>query len=527
MHISFPRTFLALVVCSLVACLAIQFGYLPLSVSAAVEKAGYSDFAFDSSVGDTATADKPQSKLWFNDGFWWAVLFHSASKTYHIYKLNWPATWVDTGTVVDNRILSRADCLWDGTHLYVASSISSNDAKVTNEGRLYRYSYDTSTDSYSLDAGFPAIMMTGLAETIVMDKDSTGQLWVTYTQNSKVYVNRSTTDDATWGTPFVLPMTEANVFPDDISTLVSYSINGNGNIGVLWSSHNTNPITDPNAAMYFAWHKDNDADDVWQPAQAIYKGACIADDHLNIKSFQADQSGQLYAAIKTSYADNIKDCGGGTNPPQLRLAVRKADGRWTVTTFGTRADDHTRPIVLLDQTHRTVYMFATSPTSCGVIYMKQTSMDNPSFATGKGTAFISSNTYKCINNATSTKQTLSASTGLVVLASDEKAFMYLHNVIDLAAIPTLTPSQTNTPTQTSTPTQTATASQTSTPTQTATTSHTSTPTRTVVASHTSTPTATTGLTGQGATPTRTPATATPLGPSHLSTLYLPIVRAHP
>jgi hypothetical protein len=67
--------------------------------------------------------------------------------------------------------------------------------------------------------------------------------------------------------------------------------------------------------------------------------------------------------------------------------------------------------------------------------MKSISMDNPVSFTpaGKGTPFIKDSFYKCINNATSTKQTVDASTGLVVLASDEEKVTYLHNYLDLGS----------------------------------------------------------------------------------------------
>src|SRR5262249_37220277 len=158
---------------------------------------------------------------------------------------------------------------------------------------------------------------------------------------------------------------------------------------------------------------------------------CAADDHINIKSLQSDTSGALYAAVKTSFGDS--GCGGGSSSPLIRLVVRKPNNTWAWATFGTVGDDHTRPVVLLDTSNRKVYMFATSPTSCGVIYMKSTSMDNLSFPAGKGTPFIKSSTYTCINNATSTKQTLDASTGLVVMAGDENKQWYLHNYLDLGS----------------------------------------------------------------------------------------------
>jgi methionine-rich copper-binding protein CopC len=257
--------------------------------------------------------------------------------------------------------------------------------------------------------------MTGNTETLAFDKDSAGKLWITYTQGSKVYVNRSTGGDAIWGTPFVMPGA-SNVGSDDIASLVAYQ----NKIGVLWSNQNTD-------TMYFSSHTSGDADAAWSTPLAIYTGSNAADDHINLKSLQSDSSGRLFAAVKTSRS--------GSSDTLIHLLSRDAGGAWQSALFGTGSDNHTRPLVLLDGSNSMVYMFATSPTSCGIIYMKSTSMDSLSFPSGKGTPFVSSSTYTCINNVTSTKQTLSTATGLVVLASDESKRFYLHNVLALGAPP--------------------------------------------------------------------------------------------
>ncbi|KPV48113.1 hypothetical protein SE17_39795, partial [Kouleothrix aurantiaca] len=251
----------------------------------------------------------------------------------------------------------------------------------------------------------------------------------TYTQGSKVYVNRSTGSDSSWGTPFVVPgpTSATSLNSDDISSLVAYTDNDGSSIGVLWSNHNSP------SSMYFSHHRDSDADTSWQSVEQIYTAACAADDHINLKSLQSDSSGAIYAAVKTSFGDS--GCGGSSSSPLLRLVVRKPNNSWQVATFATVGDDETRPQVLLDTSNRKVYMFATSPTSCGVIYMKSTSMDNLSFPSGKGTPFVSSSTYTCLNNVTSTKQTVNSATGLVVMASDESKLFYLHNTLDLGAPP--------------------------------------------------------------------------------------------
>jgi hypothetical protein len=48
---------------------------------------GYRDFSFAASgVGGAPTPMMAQSKLWFNDGLWWGVLFDRSSEEYHVYR---------------------------------------------------------------------------------------------------------------------------------------------------------------------------------------------------------------------------------------------------------------------------------------------------------------------------------------------------------------------------------------------------------------------------------------------------------
>jgi hypothetical protein len=395
-----------------------QLGPPSVAFGSTPQEAGYADFSH-AGVG-LPSSDKPQSKLWYNDGRWWGSLYNKNTSSYRIYWLDLTTQdWKDTLTDLDTRAQTQADILWDNTakKLYLVSGGAGAD------GWFMRYSYNPATKLYSRDFN-PIVVRSGGGETIVLDKDSTGKLWITFTQSNRVYVNRSTTSDTTWGSPFVIPGA-ATLNSDDISSIVAYKDQNGSSIGVLWSNHNTP------SSMLFSYHKDGDPDTTWRPIETIYTATCAADDHINLKSLQADASGTIFAAVKTSFGDG-SNCGSKSSP-LIRLVVRKPNNTWTVATFGTVNDDHTRPALLLDTTNRKVYMFATSPTACGVIYMKSTNMDNPSFATGKGTPFIKSSTYDCVNNATTTKQTVDASTGLVILASDETKLWYLHNYLDLGS----------------------------------------------------------------------------------------------
>ena len=386
---------------------------------------GYRDSSFNASSVVAPTGEKPQSKLWFNDGTWWGSLFNTSTEEFHIYRLDRASqTWSDTGTLIDERNSSKADVLWDGSHLYVATAGPTSAA--SHSGRVLRYSYDAATKKYSLDPGFPVTVTSGGMEAIVLDKDTTGRLWVTYTQNNQVYVNRSLGDDQSWGTPFVLPVNGTTVSADDISGVVAFD----SQIGVMWS----NQVDD---AMYFATHTDGDPDNVWQGSRTAIQGPKTADDHVSLRSLQADDvSGRVFAAVKTSLGDLPNP---PTNAPLILLLVRDQAGNWTNYRFGRVIDHHTRPIVIIDQEHRNLYMFATAPENCGAIYYKKSSLSNISFSEGLGTPFIQSSTDTCINNATSTKQNVNSATGLPVLASDDTSHFYWHNIMDLGNADTVAP----------------------------------------------------------------------------------------
>jgi len=268
-------------------------------------------------------------------------------------------------------------------------------------------------------------------EAIVLDKDSTGKLWVTYTQGNQVYVNRSLGNDQSWGTPFVLPVQGTAVSADDISGIVAFDTSTAApQIGVMWS----NQI---DSAMYFATHRDGDADDIWQASRTAIQGPNQADDHISLRSLQADDvSGRVFAAVKTSLNDVPNP---NPNAPLNLLLVRGQDGSWTNNVFGRVGDDHTRPIVMIDREHRNLYMLATASTNGGTIYYKKSPLGNISFPTGKGTPFIQSTTDKRINNATSTKQNINSMTGLLVQASDDTSKNYLHNFMDLGDPDTVAP----------------------------------------------------------------------------------------
>ncbi|WP_406635170.1 Ig-like domain-containing protein [Pseudarthrobacter quantipunctorum] len=425
----------------------------------AAENYGYQSISY-TGVANTPTSDKPQSKLWWNDGSWWADMWTTGTG-WQIYRLDRAAkTWVNTGVSIDTRSNTLADTLWDGNKLYIASHVvtvsgdASTKASVSGQpAKLYRYSY--AAGKYTLDAGFPTNINNNSSESMTIDKDTTGAVWATWTQvsgsstsgyTSSVYVNSSAAGGTSWGTPFVLPVADPNPAPDDISAIVSY---GSNKIGVLWSDA-------PAGTVYWATRTDGtspSAASSWKVQPAV-QGKGQADDHLNIKALLADPSGRVYAAVKTSL-----DSSTDKTLPQLQLLVfRPGTGSFTRSTIATLADCVTRPQILLDTTNNVVRAFHTAPSTStsgcaysgvpGSIYEKTASMDNPVFGSGRGTPVIQDGASANINDVTTTKQGVNATTGVVVMASNKATSRYWFSDRSLGTAPA--PGDTAAPTVTAT-----------------------------------------------------------------------------
>jgi PKD repeat protein len=391
----------------------------PSSVSAATGDIGY-EGPSTANAGTSPTASKPESKLWWNDGHWWASMWSSAKNDYHVFRLDvGTQKWTDTGVRIDDRATTHADTLWDPAaangagKLYVASHKFTEKPSNGYPSRLYRYSYNASTGTYALDAGFPVVINNYRLETLVIDKDSTGRLWATWVQGGKVWVNATicdpTCNDASWGNAFQLPGA-ATVSADDISSLIAF---GGSHIGLMWSNENA-------ATDYFAVHNDGDADGTWAIETAL-AGSKAADDHIDLKT-TAD--GRVFAAVKTSKTT-------ATDPLTMLLVRPAGGGAWAGYRFGTVADGHTRPIVEIDEEHGVVHMFATSSSSGGSIMEKTSPIDAISFPAGSGTEVIRDASTLNVNDPTSTKQNVTSASGLVVVAHSTSR-NYFHSYEDLS-----------------------------------------------------------------------------------------------
>src|SRR5262245_17103393 len=323
----------------------------------------------------TTTADKPQSKLWFNAGTWWTVLpSTSVSPTgTWLWRLEPSRQWTNV-LRLSSSTSARADAraLGDVTHVLLYGS----------PAQLVSVEYVAATNTYRPWAARPtptAITLSG-SQTATIDVDTTGRLWLSTESGTSILLYYSDPPYTAFSGPVVLAN---NTATDDISVVVS--LVPDPAIGVFWSNQNTRRFG-------FRVHVDGTPPTQWQadelPASqsALNVGHGLADDHMNVK---VGSDGTLYAAVKTSY-----DASGF---PQVALLVRRPNGRWddlhTVGPAGTRG------IVLLNEVAGLLRVVFTTASGGGNIVYRDSALAPIAFGARK-TLFTGS-----LNNATSAKTT--------------------------------------------------------------------------------------------------------------------------
>lgn len=401
------------------AALLLGIALVPSTVGQAGAAVGvpttYAGPTYDSTV-KRPSENKPQSKLWYTAGAWWGLLVSRADNRVHIWELLSDKTWRDTGVQVDDRLNASGDAHWDEAEqkLTVASRTKDTPLKVN------RFTL-TGSRTWVRDAGFPVTVSTGGgSESAAIDRDTTGAYWVTYTRGSRVWVARSDATGRNWTAGYQPQVSDTVIASDDISSVIAFK----GRIGVVWSDQQSGKFR-------MALHTDGTPDNQWVLEDAMadsMTGPNWADDHINLKTVLEDDKGRIYAAVKTSLD------AAGPSAPLVGVLIRTprpdGTGQWDFVVAGTVADDHTRPIIQIDKINKELYFFATAPVSGGDIYYKKTSLADPSFGPGRGQKFMDATPY--LNNATGSKQPVTAESGMLILAVAEGKKQYYHGFMELA-----------------------------------------------------------------------------------------------
>jgi hypothetical protein len=404
-------------------------GFIPAATvgiqraAATAADVGYRDFAY-TGASDAAAASL-QSKLWYHDGHWFGVLFDDvgspAPVKFRIWQLNMTTQeWSDSGVAVDDRNGSRADVLASGDTLYVASSHPTLDV------RFYRFTYNSVSNTYSLDSGFPKTIANTTTGTgyVSLTQAANGDLWMVFPQKSgtpdqaSVYYSTSTDSGATWATPAVLPAQSSTIKDEDVAAITPLGSGVTAGVGVLWGDQNA-------GAFYFSAHLDSAPAGTWGARETAYGPPDVtnaADNHMSVKT---DASGRVVAAVKTSMT-------GGTSP--LIVVLRRSTlGVWENHTVSTKSQDATRPMLLLDTgaNQAAVYTHAPAIAATGQrkLYRHTASLDTLDFGTPSlGSLVISNAADPALSDPTSTKQLINGF-GQVVEVSDATTHRYLHSCL--------------------------------------------------------------------------------------------------
>lgn len=275
------------------------------------------------------TRDKPQSKLWYSDNCWWAILPRASGPSL------WQRTnhgWKEHPEVATklNGVPGRAD-VWAENNQVTAVGVADSSLtvfrlinKVSSSGVHWK--------SKILSKLFPP--STCPIETATIAKDGKGNWWVAATADSKVCLWFSSNNGKNWAAPFILA---EGIHEDDICSITPLK----GGVGVIWSDQ----VRD---AILMRVHKDVNPVGMWEKEEVADSGNKTADDHLNSVLVS---DGTLWLTTKNSV-----DKAG---QPQFVLRIRSVDGKWVNKPYlilQNRMKRPSRPIVVATEDNSYVFV---------------------------------------------------------------------------------------------------------------------------------------------------------------------------
>ncbi len=327
------------------------------------------DFAITSNTGE-----KPQSKVWFYDDMWWAVLANkNGTKLWQLVD----SKWINVLHLSDStNVTADIRAIGNITHILLYQGWDSELVSLEYDARNKRYQL-WSVRPYAVN-----IHLERLGETATIDIDASGRMWLASDDETEVHVRWSDPPYIEWSNPITIA---SDIARDDICAITAFP---DGNIGVIWSNQLTKRFG-------FRLHDKNASPDNWTADEIPAAGSAIswkngmADDHLNIA---VASDGTLYAAVKTSY-----DTKGY---PLIALLVRRPSGKWDK--LYNVDDEGSRGIVLLSERENCVIVVYTSYKDHKIV-CKSSDTKLISFGV-RHTLMNSIHGIKSINNVTSTKQ---------------------------------------------------------------------------------------------------------------------------
>lgn len=341
---------------------------------------------------DASTKDKPQSKLWFAKGHWFAWLPQPGGSA--VWRRETSGSWRRQNGLDLTGLPGQADVITLDQDRVAAVLIEPRRWSLV---RLHGYS-----EGYRLSgqpATFPVVPS---LETATVVSDGRQRLWVAYNSGRRMWVRCE--EAGSWSEP--LEITSQPAADDDICAITALP----GGVGVLWSDQ-------ANDRVCFRTHLDRAPWDRWEPVEIVQAGGSNADDHLNI-AHAGD--GRLWVATKNSV-----DRQGS---PQQVLRVRSSQGAWTNLPYArlTQRRAPTRPIAQLSADAARLHLLHTEGLSDRSVIVSRTfpvgrlQLDSPA----EWSTLIDAGPGVAVNNVTGSKSRFPPGAPAIVLASDRQGRVY-------------------------------------------------------------------------------------------------------
>jgi hypothetical protein len=209
------------------------------------------------SHNDDPTSGKPQNKVWFAKGWWWAWLPHGDSGG-RMWRRTGEEQWMPEEhlDLTLQLLPGRAD-IWAGENELVAALVEDSTLAMI----LMRWS---DVDSRYEPVSIPLVWNERLpVETVTLARQADGAFWITYPVDSagvRKVVARKAHADLRWpiGKPVVL---DEAVAPDDICAIVE----GESSVDIYWTD-------EKDQCFYRSSHTSGQPDSVWTAPEVALKG---------------------------------------------------------------------------------------------------------------------------------------------------------------------------------------------------------------------------------------------------------------
>jgi len=285
-----------------------------------------------------------QSKVFYHDGNWWAVAHHDTTSRWYIWKFS-GGVWTRLNSLVKSSTI-KYDAVVDSANdkLYLIGSHAS-----ATEFR--RYSYVSSSATWSLEAGFPvkpSFNNEDAGNPLSLVQAKNGDLWIFRIHNNKLQAKRSTNGGAAWSAAIEVKtgLTAATGTTD----AVAFSFGGNDFIGVAYGET-------PAAGTKFGFlmHQDGAADEAWtdESSSLTLFGTERGSNQLGMTT---DANNNIYLFTKTGNAAG--------SDPRNTLYKRGNDGAWQKFKVNTSASaDWKSPAVVFEAVNNKIYVMGINVAS--------------------------------------------------------------------------------------------------------------------------------------------------------------------